>query len=151
MGKSKAEAAGGLFAEPDFIRILTGEVADALREERPYAIVAVTPQHFSGEEITEVMRLGAACVRDLVRDDDMAGHVEDDIIAIGLYGGDCTSAAILAQRLTSDLRLRSLHLRSTLWEMGHACLPEDGSTAQELLAAAIESAKTRRRRLAAHL
>ena len=151
MGKAKTATAGGLFVKQDFLRFLTGEVADAVREGRPYAIVAVAPQHFAGEDITDVMRIAAACARDLVRDDDIAGHVEDDIVAIGLYGGDCTSAAILAQRLTSDLRMRSLHLRSTLWEMGHACLPEDGSTAQELLAAAIDHAKTRRRRLAAQI
>jgi GGDEF domain-containing protein len=151
MGTAKTETAGGLFAKQDFLRILTGEVAAALRAGRPYTIVAVAPQHFPGEDITDIMRIAAACVRELVRDDDIAGHVEDDIVAFGLYSGDCTSAAILAQRLTSDLRLRSFHLRNTLWEMGHACLPEDGSTAQELLAAAIDKAKTRRRRLAAHL
>jgi len=149
MDKANVETAGGLFVKQDFLRILTGEVADALREGRPYAVVAVAPQHFEGEDITDVMRVVAACVRDLVRDEDIAGHVADDTVALGLHGGHCTSAAILAQRLTSDLRLRSLHLRSTRWEMGHACLPNDGTAGQELLAAAIDNAKTRRRRLAA--
>jgi GGDEF domain-containing protein len=151
MSNPNVETAGGLFVKQDFLPMLAGEVADALREGRPYAVVAVAPQHFPGEDISDVMRIAAACVRDLVRNDDIAGHVEDDVVALGLHGGDCTSAAILAQRLTSDLGLRSLHLRSTRWEMGHACLPNDGSTGQELLAAAIDNAKTRRRRLAAQV
>ena len=149
MDEANVETAGGLFAKPDFLRILTGEVADAVREGRPYAVIAVTLRHFDGEDITDVMRIAAACVRDRVRDIDVAGHVDDDMIAVGLYSGDCTSAAILAQRLQGDLRLRLFHLRSTLWEMGQGCLPDDGSTAQQLLDAAIENAKTRRRRLAA--
>ena len=149
MGKAKIEIAGGLFAKQDFLRILIGEVADAAREKRPYAVLAIAPQHFDGEDITEVMRIAAACVRDWVRDVDVAGHVDDDIIAVGQYSGDCTSAAILAQRLQGDLRLRSFHVRSTLWEMGQACLPDDGASAKELLAAAIDNAKTSRRRLSA--
>jgi hypothetical protein len=75
--------------------------------------------------------------------------VDDVIVGIGLYNGDRTSAAILAQRLQGDLRLRSAHVRSTLWEIGAACLPGDGTTADELVGAAIDAARTRRRRLAA--
>ena len=149
MDEANVETAGGLFAKQDFLRILTEEVADAAHHQRPYAVVAVALRHFDGEDISDVMRIAAACVRDRVRDIDVAGHVDDDTIAIGLHSGDCTSAAILAQRLQGDLRLRLFHLRSTLWEMGQACLPNDGSTARDLLDAAIDNAKTRRRRLAA--
>ncbi len=145
----KVEVATGLFTKQDFLRLLTGEVSDAVRAGRPYAVLAVVPQHFPDEDVTAVVRIAGACVRDLLPDDDLAGHVDDQIVALGLYNGDQTSAAILSQRLQGDLRLRSFHLRSTLWEIGIACLPKDGSTAEELLGAAVEAAKNRRRRLAA--
>ena len=144
----KVDINTGLFEKQDFLRLLVGEVGDALREGRPYAILAVVPQHFPHEDMTDVVRVAASCVRELVRDGDLAGHADDLILAIGLYNGDRTAANILSQRLQGDLRLRSFHLRSTIWETGVACLPEDGITAQELLEASIIAARMRRRRLA---
>jgi GGDEF domain-containing protein len=145
------DLATGLLNKEEFFRLLTGEVDAAVREERPCAVLAVVPQHFPDEDMTDVLRVAADCVAKLVRDGDLAGHADDKIIAIGLYNGDGTSAAILAQRLQGDLRLRSFHLRSTLWDIGVACLPQDGVTAQRLLSTAIDAAKHRRRRLGAKL
>ncbi len=145
----KVDIATGLFMKQDFLRLLTGDVADAANEGRPYAVLAVVPQHFPDEDMIDVVRIAAASVHDFVRDGDLAGHVADEIVAIGLNNGDHTSAAILAQRLQGDLRLRSSHLRNTNWEIGAACLPGDGTTADELLGAAIDAARMRRRRLAA--
>src|ERR1700675_4697773 len=101
------DLATGLFAKEDFFRLLTGEVEAAAREDQLYAVLAVVPQHFPDEDMTDVVRIAAASVRDFVRDGDLAGHVEDEIFAIGLRNGDRKSAAILAQRLQGDLRLRS--------------------------------------------
>ncbi len=144
----KVDIRTGLFEKQDFLRLLTAEVDDALREGRPYAVLAVVPQHFPNEDMTDVVRIAASCVRDLVRDGDLAGHVDDEIMAIGLFNGDRTAAAILSQRLQSDLRLRSFHLRSTNWETGVACVVDDGKSANDLLDTAISAARNRRRRLA---
>ncbi len=144
----KVDIRTGLFEKQDFLRLLTAEVDDALREGRPYAILAVVPQHFPNEDMTDVVRIAASCVRDLVRDGDLAGHVDDEIVAIGLFNGDRTAAAVLSQRLQGELRLRSFHLRSTNWETGVACIVDDGKSANELLDAAISAARNRRRRLA---
>src|SRR3990167_10249214 len=122
---TNVDLATGLFTKQDFLRLLAGEVAVAAHTGRPYAVLAVVLQHFPDEDMTDVVRIAAACVRDLVREDDLAGHVDGEIIAIGLHNGERTSAAILAQRLQGDLRLRSFHLRSTLWEIGTAFLPDD--------------------------
>lgn len=138
----------GLFEKQDFLRLLTAEVDDALRDGRPYAVLAVVPQHFPNEDMSDVVKIAASCVRDLVRDGDLAGHVDDQIMAIGLFNGDRTAAAILSQRLQGDLRLRSFHLRSTNWETGVACIIDDGKSATDLLDAAIIAARMRRRRLA---
>ena len=141
----------GLLTKEEFFRRLSDEVDAAVRAERAYSVLAVVAQHFPDEDMTDVVRVAADCVAKLVRDGDLGGYVDDQIIAIGLYNGDCTSAAILAQRLQGDLRLRSFHLRSTLWDIGLACLPQDGVTAQRLLSTAIDAAKHRRRRLGAKL
>ncbi len=146
---ANVDLATGLLAKEDFFRLLTGEVAAAAREGQPYAVLAVVPQHFPGEDMTEALRVAAVCVRKLIREGDLAGHVDEEIVGIGLHNGDRTSAAILSQRLQGDLRLCSAHVRSTIWEIGAACLPADGTTGDELLAAAIDAARMRRRRLAA--
>jgi GGDEF domain-containing protein len=145
---AKVDINTGLFEKQDFLHLLSAEVDDALREGRPYAILAVVPQHFPDEDMSDVVKIAASCVRDLVRDGDLAGHADGEIMAIGLFNGDRTAANILSQRLQGDLRLRSFHLRSTNWETGVACLHDDGKSASELLEGAIIAARMRRRRLA---
>jgi hypothetical protein len=54
----------------------------------------------------------------------------------------------LAHRLQSELGVRSLHARTAVWDAGYACLPEHGETWRDLLSAAVDSARARRRRLA---
>jgi GGDEF domain-containing protein len=143
------DLATGLLIKGEFFRLLTDEVAAAAREGQPFAVLAVVPQHFPDEDMTDAIRVAAVCVRKVIRDNDLAGYVDDDIVAIGLCGCDRTGAAILSQRLQGDLRLCSAHIQSIIWEVGSAGLPEDGTTADELLAAAIDAARMRRRRLAA--
>ncbi|OGO49967.1 MAG: hypothetical protein A2148_07650 [Chloroflexi bacterium RBG_16_68_14] len=137
-----------LYTSREFRRRLTEEVERAAREERPYTVVACVPQHLPGEGVGDIVRVAADCVHNLVRDDDLAGRLDDDILAIGLPDTDADGARVFCYRLQGDLRLRSYHLRNTVWDADFACLPEDGSPAEELLQAAIKAAKTRRRRLA---
>ncbi len=145
---TRIDLSTGLYIKEDFERQLVLELRVAAVQQAPLAVLAVVPQHLPGEGVAEIIRTAANCVRELVRDDDVAGHLDEDILAVGLVNCDRTSADVLAFRLQSDLRLRSHHLRYTNWEIGVACLPEDGRTADELLAAAIDAARNRRRRMA---
>lgn len=138
----------GLYTKEDFERLLAHEVAEADADGRAYAVVAVVPQRLPGEGVADVVRAATSCVRDLVRDEDIAGRLDDEVLAVGLYNGDAIVARVFAHRLQGDLRLRSFHLRNTLWETGYAVLPDDGNTANALLRAAIEAARSRRRRMA---
>ena len=138
----------GLFTKEDFEQQLALEMRVARVHRTPLAVIAAVPQRLPGEGVAEIVRAAANCVRDLVRDEDVAGHLDEDILAVGLPNCDRTSAEVLAFRMQSDLRMRSHHLRFTNWEIGVACLPDDGSTAEELVAAAIDAARNRRKRIA---
>ncbi len=137
-----------LHMDEAFKRLLARDVSRAVEEERQYAIVACVPQHLPGEGIADIIEIAAKCVRRLVRDGDTAGRINDHILAVGLPNTDPTEARVFAHRLQSDFELLSAHFRNTVWDAGFACLPADGSTGQELLDAAIQAARTRRRRLA---
>jgi GGDEF domain-containing protein len=138
----------GLFTKGAFERELAMELQVTGVHGAPFAVIAVVPQRLPGEGVAEIVRVAANCVRDLIRDEDVAGHLDEDILAVGLPNCDRTSAEVLAFRMQSDLQMRSHHLRFTNWEIGVACLPADGSTAEELVAAAIDAARNRRVRIA---
>jgi len=131
------------------VQDLEGRVASAAEEGRGYAIVAVAPQQLPGEHISEIVSDLVARLPALVRATDIAGMVAGEALVVGMEDADRVSAAVLADRLQSDLRLWTLHIQNTAWESGIACLPDDGSRAEELLQTAIDETKTRRRRLAA--
>ncbi len=131
-----------------FLFLLEQQVNRAARDASSYAVIACVPLQLPGEGVADIVATAAACVRNLVRADDLAGHLHDEIIAIGLPETDADGARAFANRLQGELSLRSAHLRNTKWEAGFASLPEDGPTAEELLRAAIVRAKGRRRRLA---
>lgn len=137
-----------LYTNEEFQHRLAEEVEQAGRDGRGYAIVACVPQHLPGEDVTDIVDAAADCVREFVRDVDLAGRLDDEVLAIGLAGANAAAAEVLAHRLQSDLRVRSYRLRSTLWETGVAAPTAGGLTAQELLASAIDAARNRRRRLA---
>ena len=128
---------------------LMAEVERAIALQEPYAIVASAPQVLPGEEISEVIQVAARCARDLVREGDVVGLLDGDIIAVGLSGTTPNLARVFAYRLQADLRLRTYALRNTVWETAFACLPQDGESSKDLLQTAIERAVTRRRRLGA--
>ncbi len=137
-----------LHTDETFRRLLAGDVARAVEGERQYAIIACVPQHLPGEGVADIVEIAVKCVRRLVRDGDTAGRINDHILVVGLPNTDPTEARVFAHRLQSDLELLSAHFRNTVWDAGFACLPADGSTGQELLDAAIQAARTRRRRFA---
>ncbi|MCH7697854.1 MAG: hypothetical protein IH865_02795 [Chloroflexi bacterium] len=128
---------------------LMAEVERAVAEQEPYAIIASIPQRLPGEEISDVIQVGARCAVDLVRDGDVVGLLDGEIIVVGLSGTTPNLARVFAYRLQSDLRLRTHALRNTVWETAFACLPQDGESSEDLLQNAIERAITRRRRLGA--
>jgi GGDEF domain-containing protein len=134
----------GLWTREYFKRQLAREVERAAREGYAYAVIACAPQQLPGEQVVDVVQVAAACVRNLLRTEDLAGRLTRDALAMGLPETDAAGARVLAFRLKSDLRLRTAHMKTTLWEAGFASLPEDGSTAEELLKAAIEAARNSR-------
>jgi hypothetical protein len=127
---------------------LKQQVNRAARDASPYAVLACVPQLLPGEGVADVVEAAAASLSDLVRADDLVGRLSDEIIAIGLPETNADGARVFANRLQGELSLRSAHVRSIRWGAGFASLPEDGTTAEELLRAAIEGAKGRRPRLA---
>ena len=137
-----------LYTDETFRRLLAGDVVHAVEEGRPYAIVACVPQHLPGEGIADIIEIAAKCISRVVRDGDTAGRINDHILAVGLPNTDPIEARVFAYRLQSDFELLSAHYKNTVWDAGCACLPADGSTGQGLLDAAVQAARTRRRRLA---
>ena len=137
-----------LWSSESFEGLLAVEVQQAAREGRLYAVIACVPQQLAGEHVADVVRVAASCVLDLLRTGDLAGRLSHEILAIGLPDTDADGARVLVHRLKSDLRLRTAHLRNTVWEAGFACLEEDGTTSEGLLQAAIEAARGQRRRVA---
>jgi len=136
-----------VFINEEFESRLAEQVRHAVDRRRPYALLICIPQHLPGEDVTDVANVGAHCVREYVRADDLTGRLNGEIIAVGLPETEASGARVFAQRIQSDLSLRSNRLRSTSWEAGVATLPQDGLTAHELLNVAVTSARTRRRRL----
>jgi hypothetical protein len=132
----------------DFSHLLASAIAQALEQGEAYAVLALVPQRLPDEDVGSVVQVAAECVDKLVRDDDLAGYLEGETIAVGLRHGDRTAAQVFAHRLRGDLGLRSFHLRSTIWETGSAVLPDDGTTADELIDVAIDAARNRRRAMA---
>jgi hypothetical protein len=63
------------------------------------------------------------------------------VIAIGLPNTSPDGARVLTYRLKGDLAIKTSHLRTSVWEAGYACLPDDGLTGTELLEVAYDGAK----------
>lgn len=133
--------------EAEFRKRLQVQVEEAASSGRLYAVLACIPQHLAGEDVTDVVSLATESLLGLVRDDDLAGRIGDDVLAVGLHETDFTGARIFAQRLQSDLGRRSAQLRMAVWDTGIARLPEDGMISRKLLDTAIDAARNRRRRL----
>lgn len=144
---TKLDIATGLYEKADFLRLIGEDIARAKAEDRCYSVLAVVPQHLPGENVRDIVEVAAACLQDLMRDNDLAGKLDDDVLALGLRDTDSVEAGVVSFRLQGDLRLKSYHLRNTVWEPGVASLNDNGQTTEELLKAAIEAAKNRRRRL----
>lgn len=138
-----------LHLDEQFTRRVHGAVAQAAQAGVSYAVLACIPQHMPGESVDDVLELAASAVRKFVRQEDLAGLIDGEVLVIGLAETDLAAARIFGYRLQSDLGVRSARLRTTIWDAGVATLPEDGSSATELLLAAIDAARNRRRRLGA--
>ena len=137
-----------LYEGERFRQMLEVQVERAHRGRRPYTILACVPQQLPGEGVALVVAAGAWLAPGLVRNSDLAGLLHPEVVTIGAPETSAPGAQALAHRLQSELSLRSGLRHGVRWEAGFACLPEDGSTPQELLQAAIEAARTRRQRLA---
>ena len=144
---SKLDIGTELYEKDDFLRLIGEDIERAKAEERCYSVLAVVPQHLPGEDVRDIVEVAANCLRALMRDNDLAGKLDDGVLALGLRDTDAVEAGVVSYRLQGDLRLKSYHLRNTSWEPGVASLHDSAQTTEELLKAAIEAAQNRRRRL----
>ncbi|MEX1255325.1 MAG: diguanylate cyclase [Dehalococcoidia bacterium] len=131
----------GLLDSEYFLDFLSKEVGNASMHGEPYSVIVCYPQRFSDEHLIEVVQAAAACVRELLRDEDVVGRLAEDVIAIGLPNTAPDGARVLTYRLKGDLAIKTSHLRTSVWEAGYACLPDDGLTGTELLEVAYDGAK----------
>jgi hypothetical protein len=145
---AKRNSDNGFLAEEAFLKTLEFEMGVADREERWYSIVICAPQALPGEGVADIVHVAEECIGKLVRDGDIAGRLEGDLLAVGLPDTGPDGARVFAYRAQGDLRMCSYKLRNTIWEASHATLPEDGETWREVLDAAIASVRTRRQRFA---
>lgn len=148
MPKHRPDPATGLLTGKAFLERLEREMERADLDQRWYSVVICAPQHLPGEGVEDIVRVAAECVGNLIREHDIAGWLDGDVLAVGLPDTGPDGARVFAYRAQGDLRQCSYRLRNTLWEASHATLPEDGETWREVLDAAIDATKTRRQRFA---
>src|SRR3972149_8488770 len=96
----------GLLTDKEFSRELAERLAQAHDEGLGFAVVACVPQHLPGEGVAEVVEVAAGCLRTLMRDDDLAGLLDGEGLAVVLGSADATAARVFAHRLPGELRLR---------------------------------------------
>ncbi len=137
----------GLCTGEDFRHQLVAEIDRAAKENLPYAVLACVPRQLSGEDATDLIAAAADSLPELVRQSDLVGLLPSQVLAIGAPETTASGAQVLADRLQSDLSIRSGHIRNTKWQAGYACGPEDGATLQELLQSAIDAARAGQRHL----
>ncbi len=128
-------------------RRLVAAVERAVASEEPYTVVACVPQRLPGEDIAPVIEACAHYAHSLVRDGDIVGLLEDEILVGGLRETGTVAPRVFAYPLQGDLRMRSRPIRNTVWETAYATTSEDGNSAEELTLAATNGAINRRRRL----
>ncbi len=133
----------------EFERRLLVDVARAGVTDQPYTLVACVPQQLPGEDNSDLVPRAAEHVSTLVRDTDVVGTLDGEIIAIGLPDASPNGARVAASRLQGDLHQHSIGVRNILWETGYASFPEDAGNSSDLLLTAVERAMTRRRQLGA--
>ena len=141
------EVENELYIGEDFRRQVVAEIDRATKENLPYAVLACVPQQLSGEDATDLIEAAAGSLPGLVRQSDLVGLLPSQVLAIGAPETPASGAQALAHRLQSELSIRSMHIRTTKWQAGYACGPEDGATLQELLQSAIDAARAGQRHL----
>ncbi|MCH8900879.1 MAG: GGDEF domain-containing protein [Chloroflexi bacterium] len=137
----------GLYTGEDFRHQLDAEIDRATKENLPYAVLACVPQQLSGEDATDLIAAAADSLPELVRQSDLIGLLPSQVLAIGAPETPASGAQALAHRLQNELSIRSGYIRTTKWQAGYACGPEDGATLQELLQSAIDAARAGQRHL----
>lgn len=133
----------------EFERRLLEGLARAGVNNQPYTLVACVPQQLPGEDNSDLVPRAAEHVSTIVRDNDVVGTLDGEIITIGLPDSSPNAARVAASRLQGDLHKHSIGVRNILWETGYASFPEDADNSSDLLLTAVERAMTRRRRLGA--
>jgi diguanylate cyclase (GGDEF)-like protein len=136
----------GVLNRRGFLDALERELARARRYERPVALAYVDVRglkavndsegHLAGDEL---LREAAGMLEDSARADDVVGRMGGDELALLLGEQSSEGATAVANRIRAQVpeRREALQLREP-WDLtiGTASFPADGTTVDELLAAA---------------
>lgn len=134
----------GLFAGW-YLRIqLAQEILRVKRHQRPLSIIACMPQMLRGDDPGNFLAAAGEHVRKLLRECDLAGTYRDGAFIVILPETPEAGARVLAQRLRSELALRSPHIGIKVWLVGWASYPGQGTDPEALWASATESANASR-------
>ena len=94
---------------------LDAEIDRATKENLPYAVLACVPQQLSGEDTTDLIAAAADSLPELIRQSDHVGLLPSLVLAIGAPETPASGARVLADRLQSELSIRSAYIRNTKW------------------------------------
>jgi diguanylate cyclase (GGDEF)-like protein len=136
----------GVLNRRGFLDALERELARARRYDRPVALAYVDVRglkavndsegHLAGDEL---LREAAGMLEDSARADDVVGRIGGDELALLLGEQSIQGATVVANRIKDQVPARRAMLRlREPWDLtiGTASYPADGTTVDELLAAA---------------
>lgn len=136
----------GVLNRRGFLDALDRELARARRYDRPVALAYVDVRglkavndsegHLAGDEL---LREAAGMLEDSARADDVVGRIGGDELALLLGEQSIEGATVVANRIRDQVPARRAMLRlREPWDLtiGTASYPADGTTVDELLAAA---------------
>ena len=136
----------GVLNRRGFLDAVERELARARRYDRPVALAYVDVRGLKGVNDSEghlvgdeLLRAAAGLLQDSARADDVVGRIGGDELALLLGEQSSEGATAVANRIRSQVpeRRAALQLREP-WDLtiGTATFPADGTTVDELLAAA---------------
>ena len=140
-GEARAPAAR-LLDEASVHAALTALVDAASAPGTAFCALCVVPQLLPGERIAAAeAEVVARAICDQLRDGDQAGAIANGAYVVVLPRTDAAHAQVVAHRLATEFTVRSAHVNRRNWRVGIAAFPEDGLSAETLVAAALAAAK----------
>lgn len=117
------------------LNLLGYELERSRRYGRPLSILRIVPQTLPGE-VPRTAEINATCeaARGQLRDIDHLGLLDDHTLLAVLPETAGPGARVVANRIKSDLTIRSAGGQQRNWLVGSSTLWDDGDGVEELLA-----------------